>query len=405
MLIRRALNWLGFSGLSVTEGTQQPTPLTYPAATPVPVSFDTAMQLSAVWACARLITETVASLPVVFSRVSPEGLRAPDNTSDIAQLFAGKVNPYQTRQEFMETFVLNLVMHGNAYAVKVKSGNHVVSLVPLMSAQIETRLLRDGRIVHYYYHDEGVTAYDADSVWHVKLFGNGIVGLSPLGYARNTMGVALAGENRVSQIFSNGGKPSGVLMIDKVLNKEQRDQIRREFNTLREGNEDRLMVLEAAMKYEQISMTPEDIQLLESRRFQIEDIARFFGVPSVLINDTVSSTTWGSGIHEIVQGFYKLNIRPYLERIESSIIQNLMAPGSRRAAHVEFDFDALLRADMGARYEGWQKGINAGMITPNEARAAENLPPVEGGDTLLVNGTMIPIMQASMPVSEVSNGN
>lgn len=392
-MLKRVLTWLGFDGLNVHEGTQDPTPGSNANESPKTVNFDTAMQLSAFWASARLLTETISALPLRFYTMNGDE-KIPDTSSDVAQVFDGKVNRYQTRQEFFETYVLNLVVHGNAYAVKQYVGNRLVGLLPLMSSQVETRLLRDGTIVHYYYHDEGVTVYSAESIWHSKLYGNGIIGLSPLAYGRTTYGIALAGEGRVASIFRNGGKPSGVLTIDKVLNSDQRAQVRNEFNELREGNTDRLMVLEAGMQYKQVSMSPQDIQLLESRRFQIEDIARFFGVPSVLINDTAGSTVWGSGIHELVQGFYKLNLRPHLERLESSIRNNLVASGKRGLAHVEFDFDALLRGDMGARFEAWQKGINSAMVAPNEARAKENLPPLPGGDSLLVNGNMVPIDRA-----------
>lgn len=391
MIWQRVRSWLSMGGLFRGEGIQEGQPRNYGSEVPATVNFDTAMTLSAVWAASRLITESIAALPLKFYRVT--GSNKQELTDGILpELFSGKVNRYQTRQEFLETFILNLVMTGNAYALKQFSGTRLVGLLPLMTSQVETRLMPDGEVVHYYYHDSGVTALSADSVWHAKLFGNGIVGLSPLAYAKVSVGVALAGESRVATIFKNGGKPTGVLMYDKTLTKDQREHIRQEFNELREGNGDRLMVLEAGFKYEQISMSPQDIQLLESRRYQIEDIARFWGVPSVLINDTSGSTTWGSGIHELVQGFYKLNLRPYLERLEASIVHNLAPTGNRVMA--EFDFDALLRADRAARMDAHNKAINGAVMTSNEARAAENLPPLPGGDQLLVNGNMVPISQA-----------
>lgn len=393
MGIRRTIGrWLGFEGLYREEGTQTPQPLTFNGPAAEPVSFDTAMQLSAWWAGARLLSETVAGLPIVFRKPNGDG-GFDAMTGDVPKLFEGKVNRYQTRFEFFETMMLNLVSQGNAYALKQYVGTRLVGLLPIMASQVETRLMKDGSVVHLYYNGQGVTALSSESVWHVKLFGNGVVGLSPLGYARNSIGIALAGERRVQQVFKNGGKPSGVLMIDKVLNDVQRAQIRQEFNELREGNADRLMVLEAAMKYEKVSMSPEDIELLQSRRFQIEDLARFLGVPSVLINDTSGTTVWGSGIEQIVQGFYKLNLRPYLERFEASIKQNLLPPGSSNAI-VRFDFDSLLRADRTARAEAHNKEINSGKTTPNEARAEEGLPPLPGGDQLFVNGTLVPIGQA-----------
>lgn len=402
-MFRRILGYFGY-GPSVQQGDQDPGPGTYYGQSAATVTFDTAMQLSAVWACARLLSETVASLPLTFHSVDRDGNEtALEN--DVSEVFGSKVNRYQTRFEFIETMVLNLSLRGNAYALKQKVNGRLVGLLPLMSSQMTTRLLPDGSVVHCYYNDEGVTAFADESIWHLKLFGNGIIGLSPLQYARNAIGIALAGETRVSQIFQNGGKPSGVLTIDKILKPEQREQIRQSFRELREGNNDRLMVLEGDMKYQAISMSPEDIQLLESRRFQIEDICRFMGVPSVLVNDTSGSTTWGSGIEQLVQGFYKLNLRPYLERIEASIIENLMSPADRARAKVSFDFDALLRADRRGRAEANQKDIQAGIRTPNEVRQEEGLPPKEGGDLLYVNGTMVPLTQARAPARTTGGNN
>jgi HK97 family phage portal protein len=141
--------------------------------------------------------------------------------------------------------------------------------------------------------------------------------------------MAITGEEWSSNVVGNGGKPTGVLMYDKILTKEQREQLRDRFRDLREGPTDALMTLEAGMKYEQISLSPQDVQLLEARRFQIEDIARFFGVPSVMINDTAGGTVWGSGIQQIIEGWYKLALRTELERIEASIVSNLLAVGER----------------------------------------------------------------------------
>jgi len=375
-------------------GTQSGMPQSYAIQPPASVSFDSAMQISAVWACARLLAESVGSLPLNFFREDSAGKKSKDY-GELSRLFGGKVNRYQTRNEFFESLMLNLVLHGNAYALRQYSGDgELIGLMPLMSSQVEVKMLEDGSIVYYYKYNNDIVAYSDQRIWHNKLFGNGVVGLSVLDYARNTIGIAIAGEDRVSQLFKNGGKPTGVLMVDKLLKPEQREQVRNEFRDLKEGNSDKLMVLEVGMKYEQISMSPQDIQLLESRRFQIEDICRFLGVPSVLINDTSGSTTWGSGVQQIVDGFYKLNLRPYLERIESSLIANLVPAEDRDGLEARFDLDALLRADRDGRMAANQTAINSGQLTPNEARAFEGLPPIPGGDTLLVNSTMIPLREA-----------
>jgi HK97 family phage portal protein len=389
------LSW--FAGLDRRPGTQTGGPAQYSSVSPSPVTFDTALQLSAVWACSRLLAETIAALPVSVIRTTADGSEV-DTTSDLAVLFAGKMNRYQTRMEFFETFILNLVMHGNAYALKQYSGSRLVGLLPINSSQVEVKLLNDGSLAYCYSTELGVQVISEDNIWHVKLFGNGVIGLSPLAYARNTFGIAQAGEAQVANVFRNGGKPSGILTIDSVLKPEQREQVRREFKDLREGNTDRLMVLEAGMKYSQVSMTPGDIQLLESRRFQIEDIARFFGVPSVLINDTSGSTVWGSGISEIVQGFYKLNLRPYLERLEASALNHLIPAAERSRTEIRFDFDALLRANKQERITANSAAINSAQLTPNEARKTEGQPPVEGGDQLLINSTLVPVGLAGVAV-------
>ncbi|HSW33432.1 MAG TPA: phage portal protein [Steroidobacteraceae bacterium] len=389
-LWNRMIAFLGYYGPRDIRGTQYPIPLKASQTAAADVDFDTSMQVSAFWACVRLITDTCASLPLEFYNRG-NGAAATPNDLWLARLFSGRINRFQNRHEFFATMALNLCVHGNCYA-RITRGDdgRIISLLPLMAPQMEVRTLEDGSVAYLYYTDQGTVAYAAESIWHVKLFGNNTIGLSPLGHARNSLAIAIASEKRVNQVFLNGAKPTGVLMYDKVLKAEQRDQIRQSFKDLAEGNNDSLIVLEAGMKYEQVSMSPQDIELLASRRFQIEDIARFMGVPSVLINDTAGSTTWGSGIQQIIAGWYKLGLRPYLERFETSIEVSLLTDEERMRWEPEFDFDELLRADFGARMEGYQKGINAGVITPNEARGEEGRLALPGGDQLLVNGNMMP---------------
>jgi phage portal protein BeeE len=226
---------------------------------------------------------------------------------------------------------------------------------------------------------------------------NGIVGLSPLAYARNAIGIGIAGDDRVKTLASNGFKPTGVLTIDKLLKPEQREQIRLAFADLQQGSGDPLRVLEAGMTYQQVSMNPKDVQLLETRRFQIEDIARFFGVPSVLINDTSASTTWGSGIQQIVEGFYKLGLRPYLERYEAAIRNTLLSADDKRNFEFEFDFGALLRGDEQTRYATYKEAIMSGFKTINECRQREGLEPILGGDVAYLQAQMTPITTLSNP--------
>lgn len=376
--------------MSRNAGIQYETPAAYAASSAVAVTEDSAMQVSAVWACVRLLAETVASLPVYVYRNTTNG-REVANGHWLAVMSARKMNRYQTRVEFFETMMLNLALHGNAYARIEKVGGKVRSLMPLMASQMEVTLLNDGSVIYTYTEDGKVFVYSEKSIWHIKLHGNGIIGKSPLAFARNIVGIAQAAEQTVTSIYTNGGKRSGVLSVDKLLTKDQRAAIRENFATLTTGDDARLLVLEMGMKFDPISMSPQDIELLSSRRFQLEEICRWFGVPSVLVNDTSGSTAWGSGIEQIVSGFYKLNLRPYLERIEASISANLFTPEEAREYSFEFDFDGLLRSDMKSRLEGYRTAVAGTILTPNEVRLMEGLPSVAGGDKLLsqVNMTTV----------------
>lgn len=382
--------WSNLVGGTTTErniGTQYASP-SYSEDAAVPVTEDTAMQVSAVWACVRLLSETVASLPFNVYQKNPKSVA---DGFYFQELMRRKPNRYQTRQEFLETMMLNLTLHGNAYARIQRINGRITSLMPMMSAQVEVRLLEDGSVVYEYTRDNLTEFLAEQSVWHIKLYGNGIIGKSPLAFGRNMIGIAQAADKTVTRIYNSGGKRSGVLMVDKLLKPEQREQIRQNFSGLTTSTDDRLIVLEMGMKFDPIAMSPQDIELLASRKFQLEEICRWFGVPSVLVNDTSGSTTWGSGIEQLVSGFYKLNLRPYLERIESSIEANLLTPEEQNRYYVEFDFEGLLRSDLKSRLEGYRTAIAGSILTPNEARKIEGWDALPGGDSLLSQINMSPL--------------
>lgn len=381
-------SWV-MGGLRRMAGVQYSYP-TYTEEAASPVTFDSAMQLSAVWACVKLLSETVASLPLNIYRKTADGRRI-DERHALSVLFAGKVNKWQNKIEFFETVMLNLMTQGNAYCVIERQGGRISGLVPMPSQQVDPMLLSDGSLVYNYTNDNGVSVLADENIWHVKLMGNGTIGMSPLAYQRNTLGIAQAAEKAVSNVYRNGAKPSGVLKLDRLLTKQQRDEVRTAFANLTTGDNNRLMVLEKGTDFQAISLSPQDIELLQSRKFQISEICRWYGVPSVMVNDNNGSTTWGSGIEQIMQGFYKLTLRPILEKIEASIRISLMDANERLRYEVEFDFDALLRADARSRFEAYRVGISSGLMTPNEARAQEHLMPMEGGDRLLIQGAMMPI--------------
>jgi len=381
---------LGGNGTARNIGDQTPGPSGYGTPAAVEVTEESALQLSAVWACVRLLAETVATLPVTVYRKTENGREIAEDHW-LSKLMARKVNRYQTRIEFFETMMLNLVLHGNCYAKITRIGGQIRSILPMMSSQIEVKLLPDGSIVYLYSADGNVDALSAESVWHVRLYGNGIIGKSPLAFGRNMLGIAQAAEDAVTKIYANGGKPSGVLSFDRLLTTEQRAAVREKFGSLTTGTDERLLVLEQGVKFDAVSMSPQDIELLSSRKHQTDQIARWFGVPSILINQNEGTTTLGSSAAEIISTFYKINLRPYLERFESSVSTNLFTQAESEEFEFEFDFEGLLRSDIKSRFEGYRTAVAGTILTPNEVRRIEGWPRVEGGDSLLSQINMTPI--------------
>lgn len=361
----------------------------------VPVTIDSALQLSSVWACVKIITESMASLPVEFFRKDPKtGICTPWPDHPLALLFSGAVNSWQTRVEYLESIIYQQVLLGNSYtAVQRITSGKIIGLVPLMNSQMQVTLLKDGSIVYLYTDGGNVNVYAADSIWHNKQFGNGVIGLSTLSYARNTVGIGLAAEQTVTKIYNNGGKPSGILSMDKLLTPEQRAQVKLNFKELTEGDNSRLFVLEAGAKYDTVSLSPQDMELLASRKYQIEEIARFFGVPSVLINDTGANTAWGSGIQQLVEGFYKFGLRPALNRMAASMMVKLVPAAERPFLEIRFNPRDLLTLGEGERVIMYKNAVQGGLMTPNEARNCEGRPPLAGGDDLLVQRQMVALSQ------------
>ena len=373
-------------GKSVEAGIQN-----YGPSPEVSVNFDNSMAVSSFWASARLLTETVAAMPIKCYEIDGD-TKKQTNNYDLFRVLNRSPNRYQTRTEFFESLMLNLVTDGNAYNLIQRSGKRIIGLLPMSARQVTPWLQSDGSILYEFADlNNQIKYYKEEDIWHVKLFGNGIVGLSPLQYASKALSTAMVQDSRNAKTSANGGKIGGYVELPAgtALKTEQKDSIRAELQGMIASPNDFLPVIEMGAKFVPTSLSPADVQLLESRRFSIEDIARFMGVPSVLINDTAGSTVWGSGISQIMEGFYKLNLKPYLERIESSVKRHLMPASDFDNISIEFDFDSLLRADKSSRTEMNGKAINSGQKTPNEARADEGLPPKDGGDSIYLNGSLV----------------
>jgi HK97 family phage portal protein len=386
----------GSSSTSNDKGEQYTRPKSKAFTRQKSPTLDQALQLSAFWAGITRWTRTISSLPVQMQVWDEsENQWVADKENPLQQLFDYKVNRYQTRIEFMNELSFNLMSTGNAYVLVRRDKNKVVSLLPLSSTQMEVRVLDDGTKVFVYTRDGRQSVIAADNIWHTMLFGNNVVGMSPLSYGATAIGVGLSADERSTQVLDNAAKPSGILYFDSALKltDKQRAQLKTEFKALKEGTDNVLMTLESGWKYEQIGLNPQDIQLLESRKFSIEDIGRFLDIPSILLNDMSASTGWGSGITQIIEGWYKLSLRPMTDYIAQSAGVHLIEAGKRKKTRVHFDFDALLQLSRKDRAEANQKEINSGTMTPNEARLSEGRLPKDGGDELLINTALQPIDQ------------
>lgn len=348
-----------------------------------PVSFDSAMTLSAVFACIKILTESVATLPLQMFQLKSDGTRVQVKDHDVIRLLYNKPNRYQTRVEFFEQLMLNLVA-GNAYIKKDYSGKKLVSLQVINSGSVDPSIRDDGTPLYKCKIGNKTVEYTDNEIWHIKLFGTGFVGMSPIAYGAQSIGIGLAGSDKTSRLMSNGAKPTGALKTDKYLKKEQRDALRSELDLLINGDDGDMAVLEGNMQFEQISLTPEDLELIEIRKLAVEESCRFFGVNPILIFSTDSSTTWGSGIEQLVDGFHKFGLRPYLERIEESARIHLLQRHEWDEFEFEFKTKDLLRASYLERIKSNKDRILSGQASPNQIRMEEGDTPDPHADFLLV---------------------
>lgn len=391
-LITTFLGWFGWAGAALGDrsGKQSAAPSGVLVEGSTALAPDSALQISTVWACVWLLANTIATLPLFVYR-NRSGQRELARDSLLYQVLHDTPNSRMTPVEFWVAMLLNLLLRGNAYArIERNATGEVIALWPMPADQVEMQVLADGSVIYLYRIDGNLAALSDSNVLHIKEIGNGTIGLARLDYMRATTTEAANAQHAASRLFANGGKPTGILMIDRILKPEQRDALRRNFADMAEGTTSRLVVLEADMKYQQVNLTPADQQLLETRRFTVEEICRWFGIPPVLVAHS-NVTTWGTGVEQIVDGFYKFTLRPFLVRIEQSVTKRVLTSRQRAEMTAEFSLDALLRASLTARMEIYAKATQNGIFTRNECRQLENLPPVAGAGELTAQTNLSPL--------------
>ena len=360
------------------------------------VNEKTALQTTAVYACVRILAETIASLPFHTYRYTLNG-KEKAIEHPIYYLLHSEPNPEMTSFVFRETLMSHLLLWGNAYAQIIRDGRgRVLGLYPLLPNKVIVNRNQHGELV-YQYEKEGQTYFlRSYEVLHIPGLGfDGIIGYSPISMAKNAVGMAIATEEYGAKFFANGANPGGVLEHPGVVKDPAR--IRESWNAVYQGssNAHRVAVLEEGMKFQSIGIPPEQAQFLETRKFQLNEIARIFRIPPHMIGDLEKSSF--SNIEQQSLEFVMYTLDPWVVRWEQAIQRALFTENEKRQYFVKFNVDGLLRGDYQSRMNGYAVGRQNGWLSANDIRELENLnriPEDLGGDLYLINGNMTKLKDA-----------
>ena len=375
-----------------------------PSMTGVNVSESSALKASAVYACVSLLAQTVASLPFPLYQRLPRGKERAINHY-LYELLHDTPNPEMDSFHLRETMQGHLATWGNAYADiewNERSGK-INALWPLRPDKM--RVVREnGKIFYIYTPPDGVDQkLPAFRIWHIPGFGfNGLVGYSPIRLAREAIGLSLGTEEFGARYFGQGAHMGMVVQHPKALSKQGHENLEKSLNAQYAGlgKAQRLMVLEEGMTWQKIGIPPEDAQFLETRKFQLEEIARFYHIPPHMVGDLDRATF--SNIEQQSIEFVTICIRPWLVRWEQSVHLQLMGPVERKQYFAEFLIDGLLRGDSDARGKFYNQMFMIGALSPNDIREKENMNPIDGGDKTFVPLNMVPMDQAEQVIEEKS---
>ena len=371
------------------------------------VNERSAMQMTAVYSCVRILSEAVAGLPLHFYRYTDNGGKEKAVEHPLYFLLHDEPNPEMTSFVFRETLMTHLLLWGNAYAQIIRNGKgEIMALYPLMPDRMTVDRDEKGRLYYEYNtsSDDAPTMkgstvrLSSSDVLHVPGLGfDGLVGYSPIAMAKNAIGMAIACEEYGAKFFANGAQPSGVLEHPGTIKDPTR--VRESWQNTFGGsqNANKVAVLEEGMKYTPISISPEQAQFLETRKFQINEIARIFRVPPHMVGDLEKSSF--SNIEQQSLEFVKYTLDPWVCRWEQSMVRSLLTPEEKKQYFIKFNVDGLLRGDYQSRMNGYAIGRQNGWMSANDIRELENLdriPEELGGDLYLINGNMTKLQDAGI---------
>ena len=369
------------------------------------VTERSAMQMTAVYSCVRILSEAVAGLPLHLYKYTDSGGKAMALDHPLYHLLHDEPNPEMSSFVFRETLMTHLLLWGNAYAQIIRNGkNEIVALYPLMPNKMSVDRDETGRLYYTYYRgsDEAIknkefaVTLQPSDVLHIPGLGfDGLVGYSPIAMAKNAIGMAIACEEYGAKFFANGAAPGGVLEHPGTIKDPQRVRESWQSTFGGSGNANKIAVLEEGMKYTPIGISPEQAQFLETRKFQINEIARIFRVPPHMVGDLEKSSF--SNIEQQSLEFVKYTLDPWVIRWEQSIQRSLLSADEKSRYFVKFNLEGLLRGDYQSRMNGYAIGRQNGWMSANDIRELENLdriPAEDGGDLYLINGNMLPLKNA-----------
>ncbi|EMH1503735.1 phage portal protein [Proteus mirabilis] len=394
------LNWLGVP-ISLTSGEfwQE---WSGTSSSGKVVTADKAMQLSAVWACVRLLSESISTLPIKIYKSESDGSRSLAKEHPIYRLLCKQPNLEMTPSRFMLMVVASLCLRGNSFIEKKYIGSKLVALEPLLPQNMTVKRSEQTGMLEYKYTDplgQKIRTIPINNIMHIRGFGmDGICGMIPVKIGRDVIGAALSVEESAAKIFENGLQSSGFLSSEFPLDDEQRERIRSYLlSFVGSKNAGKMMVLEGGMKYNNVTMNPEAAQMLESRTFSIEEICRWFRVPPFMVGHMDKQSSWASSVEGMNMQFLTNTLRPLLVNIEQEISRCLL--NGDDDYYAEFSVEGLLRADSAGRSAYYTTALQNGWMSRNDVRRLENLPPIEGGDIYTVQLNLTPLDQLGQEAS------
>ncbi|WP_427113313.1 phage portal protein [Megasphaera sueciensis] len=371
------------------------------------VTERSSMQMTAVYSCVRILAEAVAGLPLHLYKYNESGGKERAAENQLYFLLHDEPNPEMTSFVFRETLMTHLLLWGNAYAQLIRNGKgEVIALYPLMPNRMTVDRDNKGRLYYQYWRGKDEAKLSRDNivilqpsdVLHIPGLGfDGLVGYSPIAMAKNAVGMAIACEEYGAKFFANGATPGGILEHPGIVKDPAR--VRESWNAVYQGsgNAHRIAVLEEGMKYTPIGISPEQAQFLETRKFQINEIARIFRVPPHMVGDLEKSSF--SNIEQQSLEFVKYTLEPWLVRWEQAMVRSLLSKTEKEQYFIKFNVDGLLRGDYESRMNGYATARQNGWMSANDIRQLENLDRIskkEGGDLYLINGNMTKLADAGI---------